>query len=88
MERWFSRDRLIAMVAAAPREEYEQTKLRVLIVGAILLYLYGYVLWDRNITADEYNVLAVTSGFLAFGVVLVLCVVASPVSLCRADSSE
>src|SRR6202022_4487654 len=76
--RLFSREHLKAMIAAAPHEEFEQTKLRFIIVGAILVYLLGYVLWNGRIEAEEIQVLAVTSGFLAFSVVLVLCVLAEP----------
>jgi two-component system sensor histidine kinase RpfC len=73
----FSREHLKAMIAAAPHEEFEQTKLRFFIVGVILVYLLGYVLWNGTIE-EEIQVLAVTSGFLAFSVVLVLCVLAEP----------
>jgi two-component system sensor histidine kinase RpfC len=76
--RWFSREHLKTVIAAAPRDELEQTALRVLIVGAVLAYLFWYVLRDGTIEPAEFEVLAVTSGFLAFGVVLVLCVLAAP----------
>src|SRR6266487_4413085 len=77
-QRWLSRDRLKAVIAAAPREEFEQAKLRVIIVAAILAYLLWYVLRDGTIEPAEYEVLAVTSGFLAFDVLLTLRILAAP----------
>ena len=44
--RWLGRDRLKAVIAAAPRPELEQAALRVGIVGLILAYLLWYVLRD------------------------------------------
>src|SRR5205085_12373909 len=70
--RWISRDHFKALVAAAPREEFEQAKLRVIIVAAILAYLLWYVLRDGVLEPAEYEVLAVTSGFLVFSALLSL----------------
>jgi two-component system, sensor histidine kinase RpfC len=72
------RARLKALIAAAPRNDVEQSRLRVGIVGLVLLYLFWHVLKDGVIDAGEFRVLAVTGGFLAFGVVLGLCVLAAP----------
>src|SRR6266487_4680735 len=77
-QRWLSRDRLKAVIAAAPREEFEQAKLRVIIVAAILAYLLWYVLRDGIIEPAEYEVLAVTSGFLAFSVLLTVRILQAP----------
>jgi len=66
----FSREKLKQLVAAAPQQEFEQTKLRVLIVGAILLYLVCYELRDGIIEPSELEVLAVTSAFFAFAIAL------------------
>src|SRR5439155_4690229 len=76
--RWFSPDHVKALIAAAPREEYEQAKLRVIIVAAILAYLLWYVLRDGEIEPGEYPVLAVTIGFLVFSVLLTLGILAAP----------
>jgi two-component system sensor histidine kinase RpfC len=72
-----SRERLRALIAAAPQQEYEQTKLRVYIVGAVLVFLGWYVLRDGKIDRAEFQVLAVTSGFFVFGIVLMLLVLAT-----------
>jgi len=77
-QRWLSRDRLKAVIAAAPRPELEQAVLRVGIVGIILAFLFWYVLRDGRIESAEYEVLAVTSVFLAFGVLLTLWILAAP----------
>ena len=66
------------MIAAAPRQEFDQAKLRVIIVAAILAYLLWYVLRDGTIEPAEYEVLAVTSGFLAFSVLLTLRILQAP----------
>jgi two-component system, sensor histidine kinase RpfC len=73
--RWLSRDHLKAVIAAAPREEFKQAKLRVIIVAAILAYLLWY---DGMVEPAEYGVLAVTIGFLIFSVFLTLLILASP----------
>ena len=77
-QRWLSRDRLKAVIAAAPRPELEQALLRVVIVAAILAFLFWYVLRDGRIESAEYEVLTVTSVFLAFGVLLTLRILAAP----------
>lgn len=55
-----------------------QAVLRVAIFGIILAYLFWYVLRDGTVEPAEYQVLAVTSGFLAFGVLLTLRILAAP----------
>jgi two-component system sensor histidine kinase RpfC len=77
-QRWLSRDHFKAVIAAAPRPELEQAMLRVVLFAAILAYLFWYVLRDGTIEPAEYEVLAVTSGFLAFGVLLTLRILAAP----------
>ena len=78
MPRWLTREGLKAIVAAAPRPELEQAVLRVVIVGIVLVYLLFYVFRDGRIEPAEYEVVAVTTGFFLFGVVVVLLVLASP----------
>src|SRR5438034_4617244 len=78
MQRLSSRQRLYAMIAAAPRDDLEQTALRVGIVGAVLAYLCWYVMRDGTIDSSEFAVLTVTSGFFVFGIGLVVSVFASP----------
>src|SRR6266446_2924231 len=77
-QRWLNRDRLKVVIAAAPRPELEQAVLRVGIVGIILAFLFWYVLRDGRIESAEYQVLTVTSVFLAFGVLLTLRILAAP----------
>jgi len=77
-QRWLSRDHLKAVIAAAPRPELEQAMLRVVIVAVILAYVFWYVLRDGTVGPEEYEVLAVTSGFLAFSVLLMLRILAAP----------
>jgi two-component system sensor histidine kinase RpfC len=76
LSRW--RTSFGTLVSAAPRNDVEQSRLRVLIVGTVLVYLFWHVLKDGVIDVSEFRVLAVTSGFLAFGVVLGLCVLVAP----------
>ncbi len=52
--------------------------MRVVIVGLILAYLFWYVLRNGVIEPTEYESLAVTSGFLAFSVLLTLWILAAP----------
>jgi len=66
------------MIAAALGSELEQALLRVVIVGIILAYLFWYALRDGVIEPVEYESLAVTSGFLAFSVLLTLGILAAP----------
>jgi two-component system sensor histidine kinase RpfC len=61
-------------IAAAPQQEFEQTQLRVYIWGAILAYLVCYVLRNGKILPTEWEVLAVTTGFFAFSIALVVLV--------------
>src|SRR5258706_15725621 len=77
-QHWLSRDRLKAMLAAALRVELEAATLRVLIAGIILAYVSWYVLRDGTVSPEEYEVLAVTSGFFAFCVLLTLGILAAP----------
>ncbi len=77
-QRWLSRDRLKAVIAAAPRQELEAATLRVLIAGIILAYLSWYVLRDGTISPEESEILDVTSGFFAFSVLLTLGILAAP----------
>ncbi|HEY2968975.1 MAG TPA: hypothetical protein VGK75_11495 [Casimicrobiaceae bacterium] len=75
---WLNRDHLKAVIAAAPRVEFEQATMRVIIIAPILAYLFWYALRDGVIEPAEYKFLAVTSGFLAFSVLLTLLILAAP----------
>src|SRR5689334_4314187 len=77
-QRRLNRDHLKAVVTAAPRQEFKQAKLRVIIVASILAYLLWYVLRDGVIEPAEYRVLGVTIGFLIFSVFLTLRILAAP----------
>ena len=75
-QRWLVRDRLKAVITAlCGGRKLEQALLRVVIVGSILAYL---LLRDGTIEPAEYEVLAVTIGFFAFGVFLTLRILAAP----------
>jgi two-component system sensor histidine kinase RpfC len=77
-QHWLSGDRL----NAAP--ELEQAVLRVAVVGVVLAYLLWYVLRDGTIEPAEYQDLGIISGYLAFGVLLTLWILAAPhVSVAR-----
>ncbi len=78
VKRWLNPEQLRAAIAAAPRDDIEQSRLRVAIVGVVLLYLIGHLVFDGEIEAAKFPVLVVTSAFLAFGVVLGFCVLAAP----------
>lgn len=73
-QRWLGLDRVKAVFAAAPRLELEQAVVRVAIVGLIL----GYLLWAMRGGSVELEVLAVTTSFLAFSVLLTLVILAVP----------
>jgi two-component system sensor histidine kinase RpfC len=68
-QRWLSRDRLKEVIATVlQRPELEQAIIRVFIVGCILAYLIC-------VKSTEYEVLAVTIGFLAFSVLMLLRII-------------
>jgi two-component system sensor histidine kinase RpfC len=77
-QRWLNRAHLKAVIAAAPRQEFKQAKLRVSIVAVILAYLLWYLLRDGVIEPAEYGVLSVTVGFLIFSMFLVLRILQAP----------
>jgi two-component system sensor histidine kinase RpfC len=78
MQPSLSRDRLRAVIAAAPRQELEAAGLRVVIAGVILSYVSWYVLRDGTVSPEKSEVLAVTSGLFAFSVLLTLGILAAP----------
>ncbi len=65
-------------IAVASRPELEQAGLRVLIAALILAYMLWYVLRDRTVGPEEYELLAVTGGFLVFSALLTLWILAAP----------
>jgi two-component system sensor histidine kinase RpfC len=78
-QRWLSRDRFNAMIATVmQRPELEQALLRVSIVGCILAYLIWSVFRNAAAESAEYEVVAVTIGFLAFSILLTLRIIAAP----------
>ena len=74
---WPGVNRLRAKIVAALGPELGQAALRVAIVSVILAYLL-FFLHNRPVEAVEYGVLAVTSTFLAFSVLLMLQILAVP----------
>src|SRR5215831_2561039 len=72
------RDRLKAIVAAAPRPELEQAILRIGIVGVILAYLVWRLSHPAAIDPAKIQVLYVTAGLLTFSIGLALQILAMP----------
>ena len=72
------RERLKAIVAAAPRPELEQAILRIGIVGVILVYLLWRVSRASTVDSAQIQVVYVTSGLLTFAVGLALQILAVP----------
>jgi len=64
-------------VSAANRPELEQSLLRVVIGGLVLLYLTFNVYRDNHVTDDEAQVLQVAVGFFVFSIALTLQIVTS-----------
>jgi two-component system, sensor histidine kinase RpfC len=60
------------LVAVSHRPELEQTSLRVLIAGIVMVYLFWYSSRDGSVSASERNVLLVSILFFVFGLVLML----------------
>jgi two-component system sensor histidine kinase RpfC len=58
--------------ATADRPELEQSSLRVLIAGIVMVYLFWYAFRDGVITPNEYVVLNVSVLFFVFGLALML----------------
>jgi two-component system sensor histidine kinase RpfC len=64
------------IVDSVNRPEFEQTALRVLIAGIVMVYLFWYALQDSLVTQDEARVLTVSVGFFVFSLLLMLRVLA------------
>jgi len=60
------------LISMAHRPELEQTSLRVLIAGIVMVYLFWYASRDGAVTQSEQTVLFVSVLFFAFGLVLML----------------
>jgi two-component system, sensor histidine kinase RpfC len=78
-KRWLSRDGLRAMFAIAPGTdliERDQSKVRVIIAGAVLVILASYVIWKDHL--DKVDVLAAAASFFLFAVALMLHLRAAP----------
>ena len=72
---------MLAVVPGTELEEQEQSRLRVIMAGIVLIVLVGYVWLDHW---DKIDVLWVAVGFLIFSVVLMLRLrVAPPISVSR-----
>ena len=69
---WLSIDRYRALVATAHRPELEQSSLRVLIAGIVMVYLFWYAFRDGAVTPSEGVVLDVSIGFFVFSLALML----------------
>ena len=72
------RERLKAILAAAPRPELEQAVLRIVIVGVILAYLLLRFSQNATIDPNKIQVVYVTGALLAFAIGLALEILASP----------
>jgi len=60
------------LVSMAHRPELEQSSLRVLIAGIVMVYLFWYAFRDGAVSQGEESVLHVAVLFFAFGLVLML----------------
>jgi two-component system sensor histidine kinase RpfC len=69
---WLSLDRYRALVATAHRPELEQSSLRVLIAGIVMVYLFWYASRDGAVSPSEGAVLQVSILFFAFSLALML----------------
>jgi two-component system sensor histidine kinase RpfC len=69
---WLSLDRYRALVATAHRPELEQSSLRVLIAGIVMVYLFWYASRDGAVSPSEGVVLQVSILFFAFSLALML----------------
>ena len=74
------REHVRSLAAAAPREELEQTVIRVIIVGVIFIYLSVLLYFHRGGVIDpaEFQTLTVTTVFLLLAVLLVVLVLKMP----------
>src|SRR6478672_8083522 len=69
---WWSLDYYRDLVAMAHRPELEQTSLRVVIAGIVMVYLFWYASRDGAVSQSEQIVLFVSVLFFAFGLVLMM----------------
>ena len=69
---WLSLDRYRALVATAHRPELEQSSLRVLIAGIVMVYLFWYASRDGAVSPSEGVVLYVSIFFFVFSLALML----------------
>jgi two-component system sensor histidine kinase RpfC len=76
--RWLRIDRVKARTAGAPRLEFEQAILRVVISAAVLAYVVWYVLRDGVATGDEAQALIAAFAFFVFAGAITFRIVQSP----------
>jgi len=69
---WWSLDYYRDLVAMVHRPELEQTSLRVVIAGIVMVYLFWYASRDGTVSQSEQMVLLVAVLFFAFGLVLMV----------------
>ena len=60
------------LLAMAHRPELEQTSLRVVIAGIVMVYLFWYAFLDGAVSKSEQMVLFVSVVFFGFALVLML----------------
>jgi two-component system sensor histidine kinase RpfC len=76
--RWLTRDGLFSLVRAAPRPEFEQAGLRVLIAAIVMFYLLWYVARDGELLPAELEVVSVSIVFFLFALVVAILILGSP----------
>jgi two-component system sensor histidine kinase RpfC len=76
--RWLTRVRLMATVAAAPRVEFEQARLRLGVAAVIAAYVVWYVTRDGVVTGSESLTLSFAFVYLFFSATLCLRIHAAP----------
>src|SRR6266545_1383923 len=77
-QRWLTREGLASLVQAAPRPEFEQAGLRVVISALVMLYLLWYVGRDGLVLPSEIEVVSVSITCFLFAVVVAVLILSQP----------
>jgi two-component system, sensor histidine kinase RpfC len=78
LQRWLTLDGVKAMTPGAPRLEFGQAILRVVVSAAVLAYVAWYVGRDGNVTGDEVQALVAACAFFAFAGAITLRILQAP----------
>src|SRR5436309_4871892 len=89
IKQWLSATNFSRLVAASPREEFGQAKLRVILISVVYVYLLGIVLyhfkWDGIVPSNEWQSVFVGAFFvvIAIGISLQVLVSQTRISILR-----